>query len=457
MASCKPIMMKNNTSNYTCDGNGAQVEVEEFWRRKEKELAFLERYTGSVQGRTPSADFEAFRHSVRALRKRILLQQVEKTALLPETSPVGLKRFLSPGGPVMYGYQRYDLRRVDIDWLKELYFASKKERFADGLFLACGMSAITALFSIFVRRDWKKVQFSPVPYFESNLLAKRFFAHITFDQTDDQFSSDRDVLWLDTSSLSWPTFPERAGSIRLVVIDTTCVEPDSEHILRWLHESARLRCPLALVRSHMKLDSFGLELGRLGSAVVIAPDDNTNEIEELVKELLQARSGFGTGFNLVNLYPWLGNPEFASLSRSRTTAMRQVIQRLHSALLEARKPTDRFEMLPTTHGIFLVIQTHLGVRDNENRQDCGNPFQSFALSRRIAEICGKHGLPVIAAGSFGLDQITINDFVNLNDGQHQVRVSGADIPLNLIPSIAANIRHALVNLAGVGGGTPVNP
>ena len=323
------------------------MRLEEFWNHKNQELAFLEQFAGSAQDRIIVADFEAFVHSVNTLRKRILLCQVDRAAVLNETSPVGPGRFSSPSGPVTYNYQRYNLRRVDLQWLQELYFTDTEGRFSDGLLFACGMSAIAALYSVFSRRAWKQVQFSPIPYFESNLLAKRFFQNISFDQANGQFGSDRDVLWLDTSSLIWPEFPEQPGSIRLIVVDTTLAEPDSVHINRWIHESTRLKCPLVLVRSHMKLDSFGLEVGRLGSIVVIAPDNNSDETEELVKELLQARSGFGTGFNLINLYPWLGNQEFSDLTRLRTIAIRRVTQLLYSALIDIRRSGDRYEVLPS--------------------------------------------------------------------------------------------------------------
>ena len=422
------------------------MKLDEFWNHKNQELAFLERFAGSAQDRIMVADFEAFVHSVNTLRKRILLCQVERAAVLNETSPVGPGCFSSPSGPVTYDYQRYNLRRVDVQWLQELYFTDTEGRFSDGLLFACGMSAIAALYSVFSRRAWKQVQFSPIPYFESNLLAKRFFENITFDQANDQFTSDRDVLWLDTSSLIWPKFPEQAGSIRLIVVDTTLVEPDSVHTTQWIHESAHLKCPLVLVRSHMKLDSFGLEVGRLGSIVVIAPDNNSDETEELIKELLQARSGFGTGFNLINLYPWLGNQEFADLTRLRTIAIRRVTQLLYSALIDIRRSGDRYEVLPSkSHSIFLVIQTNIDVGSGGNRQDGLNPFQGFALSLSIAEYCSRTHLPMIAAGSLGLDRITVNDFVNFNNGLHEVRVAGADIPHYLIPAVAANIREAIVD------------
>ena len=433
-----------------------ETALEAFWSRKHEELAYLNKYAGPGPIGIPQRELAEFNRSVREIRKRILHGQVECTASLSETSPVGPERYLSPAGPVVYGYQRYDLRRVDVDWLREVYFAEREAQLANGLFFSCGMSAIAALFAIFARQKWQRVQFSPEPYFESFLLAKRFFERISFDQADSQFSPDRDVLFLDTSSLNWPKFPEHVGSTRLIVVDTSCVEPDSRHTNYWMDEAARLQLPMVLVRSHVKLDSFGLELGRLGSAIVISPDDQKSEGDALIQELLQARSGFGTGFSLIALYPWLGDLEFARLARLRTTAIREVTQRLRVALLEVREPGDRFEVLPTAHGIFLVIRTHLDIGGDGHPPRPGDAIKSFVLSRTIAKACADHCLPVIAAPSFGLDQITLNDFVNLHDGQHHLRVSGADIPHSLLFLVAVQIRRALVNFADAHGGSHTN-
>jgi hypothetical protein len=421
------------------------VSADEFWRRKVKELNFLESYTGSGYQHVPLSDLVSLRQQVSSLRKRLLIRQAEESAELSETSTVGPHRYLFFGKPVKYGYQRYDLERVEIDWEGELYYIHSVGRFTDGLLLSSGMSAVAALFSTFARRGWTRVQFSPVPYYESQLLATRFFKSIRCNHAlDGKFSADPDVLWLDTSSLIWPEFPKQIGSIRLLVVDTTCVEPDSSHIQRWINESERLNCPVILVRSHIKLDSFGMELGRLGSIVISASTDQSGDAVALMSELEQARSGFGLGFTLIGLYPWLGDPEFAQLTKQRTAAIRDVTNILGVALRNARKPSDQFEILPSiTHGLFLIIRTKLDVTSDEDAPREVNPFAGFILSRKIAESCKRSNLPVLAAASLGLDQLTINDFVNIANGQHEVRIASADIPHELLPVIAAHTRDAI--------------
>ena len=414
-----------------------------YWQRKAQELEYLERFAEPLTDPAPSEDLKALRGAARSLRERILLRQVKQTAKLPETSVGQFRRFELPNGPVAYAYQRYDLRRVDVQWLQEIYFANAEERFSDGLFYSCGMSGIASILAVITRRGWQRVQFSKEGYFESFVLARDFFQQIEVQQVDDVFSSEAEVLWLDTLSPQWPVFPEQRGRLGLIVVDTTCVEPDSERVEQWLTEAARLGCPLVMVRSHLKLDTFGFELGRLGSIVAVAPDDDPKPTEEFIAELILARRSFGAGFHLASLYPWLGDPKFARLARQRTEAIRTATQLLIEFLEAERRPGDRFEIHQREHDIFLVVITNLDAIANETCRENPDQFVHGIVATQIARKCAQDDLPAIAATSFGLDQIAMLDYVNMHDGQHHLRVSGADIPHSYLPKVATHIRQIL--------------
>ncbi len=195
------------------------------------------------------------------------------------------------------------------------------------------------------------------------------------------------------------------------------------------------------MRSHIKLDSFGLELGRLGSIVISFPENKSDEHNKLMTTLRQAIAGFGINFNLFSLYPWLGNSKFVKLTQQRTQAIRKVTKALYCALKDMHQENDLFEILPsTTHKIFLIIQTHIKHQDYPS-------FQNMVLSRLIAQSCYEQQLPVLAAGTLGLNQITVNDFINLTNQNHQVRIASADIPLSLVFDIATHIRQTILSFS----------
>jgi hypothetical protein len=83
---------------------------------------------------------------------------------------------------------------------------------------------------------------------------------------------DRLILWLDM-----PPFGRCAGALYsyaqaadLIVFDTTAFSAQSRRIPRFLSWARKARTPVILVRSHTKLDSLGIEYGRLGSAIFLA-------------------------------------------------------------------------------------------------------------------------------------------------------------------------------------------
>jgi hypothetical protein len=81
----------------------------------------------------------------------------------------------------------------------------------------------------------------------------------------------------------------------LVIFDSTCFSSGSSRIRRVLSWARRWQIPVVLVRSHTKLDSLGLEYGRLGSAVFVACEERVAAAKqaELAREMRNAVRLFG--------------------------------------------------------------------------------------------------------------------------------------------------------------------
>jgi hypothetical protein len=393
-----------------------------YWERKESELGFLRSFLGAARSAPPVSSLSEYYEAVRDLRLQMRAHQAAASADLFETSLRGWHTYERSFGEVSYSYQRYDLAVTGMDWLSSLYGERRETRPVGGLFFSSGMSAIGAALLVMSGAGCRRISIGPMAYFETHLLCRRFFPHLEIETNQSRLSSDAHVLWLDTSSTQDPELPASSRTARYLVVDTTCVEGDSPLVDGWLRESERLGCVLLLIRSHLKLDTFGLELGKLGSIVVVGPDHDDRDIEQLLLGLRRACSGFGLGFELPHLYPWLGTPEFFELSRLRTEGIRMTTEAVACEVDAARLAGDEFEVILPEHRLFFLIRTGIPFRDEEAAKQADLP-------RAIASRCARAGLPVFAGSSFGLDRLALLDFVNIHDGLHYLRVSGADVPL----------------------------
>jgi len=399
-------------------------------RRRDATSAFLGEFV-AVPESSPLAELSSLGHWTEQVRNQTYFSALTRVGSIAETSLSGQSHHKLGADSVQFSYQRHDLRLQQRNWLRFLYFTSSVETTADGLLFSCGMSALAAALAVIHKRGFHSMQFSSEPYFESWLLTQRFFPQITLEQTQAEFSNTSDVVVLDTASAVWPVFPKKRGALQLIVIDTSCVAPDSPLVERWICSARRLDVPLLLVRSHVKLDAFGIEPGRLGSVLVVAKSELATT--EYMAELRQARSGFGSTFSALSLYPWLGSPDFAELTNSRVTQIRRTTSALAHDLSTRIEARDSIGIRPTEHRIFLLVETGLlHETPAVGSQQGGSP----TLSESIATRAQNEGLLVCHAPSFGLDVVTVTDFVNIHDNRHYLRVSGADLPAWMVPTLA---------------------
>ena len=122
----------------------------------------------------------------------------------------------------------------------------------------------------------------------------------------------------DSGSPRYPG-PFDPTGLDLLVFDTTCLTASSGRIRAVLRTATRAGTAVALVRSHTKLDSLGIEYGRLGSVVLAAPAGAKPLAERLVPALRTAIRLTGAAAVPEHLPPFVGSKSWRTLTRARVS------------------------------------------------------------------------------------------------------------------------------------------
>ena len=239
------------------------------------------------------------------------------------------------------------------------------------------------------------------------------------------------ILWLDSSVRC--SFSSAIDAITpefdLVVFDTTCFWRGSRKINRAVRRAVRMGIPTVLVRSHAKLDTLGIEYGRLGSAVVMMPkagSARSSWTTSLVPKLRDAVRLFGAAPALANFPPFENSAEYRACSMARTASI------IRSSRGLARVLASRLPWVKVTtfqHGLYLLM----AIGSNPNMEEVRRTADEMA-----ADVAARE-LPVKHAGSFGFDFVGVEWYPDPIDRINSIRISGADLPLELSDEIGYRI------------------
>ena len=221
----------------------------------------------------------------------------------------------------------------------------------------------------------------------------------------------------------------RAGPFDLLAFDATCLSLGSGRVRRVLRWAERTEIPAVLLRSHAKLDSLGIEYGRLGSAVIVGPGCHDTPataswLGRLGDEMRAAVRLLGGAPVPAHLPPFLGSAGHRSLSATRMAAIMRNGRRMLRVWRAAGVPILAFQ-----HGLYAAV--------------C--PFEAWEIeaakdnARAMATELAGAGLPVRHAGSFGFDFVAVDGFPQPGGGRGLVRIAFADLPPPLADEIAERI------------------
>jgi hypothetical protein len=215
----------------------------------------------------------------------------------------------------------------------------------------------------------------------------------------------------------------------LVIFDTTCFSSGSGRIRRVLSWASRWEIPIVLVRSHTKLDSLGLEYGRLGSALFVACDKRAatakqERLEDLAGEMRNAVRLFGGAALPAHFPPYVGTKAYRALTDRRVAAILRNSART-ARYFSCALPGSSAE-LHFAHGLYVTLAPKRMLDEKQTKQ-------------MAADLCGdlrKAGLPLRHAGSFGFDFGAAEWSRDTTRNRYVVRIAVPDLPTPLWDQVA---------------------
>lgn len=347
----------------------------------------------------------------------------------------------------------YDYQRADLRVSGPSFYEHGRGCTSEAIYTASGMAAISALLLASARLVAKgDIVVLPGSYGETLELIERFVPHLRLvtlrlplADASARAGSPR-ILLLD-SCISAGTFEAAlrcdGEGLDLLIFDTTCFAGRSGRIRRVLRWARRYQIPVVMVRSHTKLDSLGVEYGRLGSAVFVAGGEGAEArgltAERLAAETRDAVRLLGGAALPAHFPPFVGSPAYWASTKRRVAAILR--NGRSAARLFARELESLSAELHFTHGLYVTL------RGKRAFDEAGARQVAEAMSRDLRG----EGYPIRHAGSFGFDFAATEWFHNATTDEYSVRVAVPDLPTELWNELAAAIaRWWVTHQVGLG-------
>ena len=336
----------------------------------------------------------------------------------------------------------YDYQRADLRVRGPSFYEHETGCTSETIYTASGMAAISALLLASARIiDKADILVLPGSYGETLELIERFVPHLRLVTSrlplDEAFApaTSAQILLLDSCASAGAfeaALRSNGSALDLLVFDTTCFAGRSGRIRRVLRWAARWKIPVVLVRSHNKLDSLGVEYGRLGSAVFVRWSGKDLGASRLMSECLAAEARnavrlLGGAALPAHFPPFVGTAAYWALTKKRVAAILR--NGRHTARYFASELAALSAELHFTHGLYVTLRGKHALDEATARQAAED------MSRDLS----RDGFPIRHAGSFGFDFAATEWFHDATTDQYSVRVAIPDLPTELWRDLTAAI------------------
>ncbi len=325
---------------------------------------------------------------------------------------------------------KYDYQRADLEVRGPGVYPAENLATADTVYTSSGMAAIAAvlLASRHLISEADILAF-PDSYGETQELIENHVRHLRLvpvtQLPGDKPPSSRSQILLFDSCMPAATFEavlrHQSPRLDLLVFDTTCFSANSGRIRRVLRWAKTWQIPAVLVRSHTKLDSLGVEYGRLGSIVFATSTDglpmaNEQILQKLATETRNAVRLIGGAANPAHFPPFVGTQSYRALTNQRIAAILRNGRRA-ARYFAAVLPEPAAE-LHFAHGLYVMLMPEKSLDERGARQ----------LATDLSADLGKAGMPVRHAGSFGFDFAAAEWCYHGPSKRYAVRIAVGDLP-----------------------------
>ena len=376
---------------------------------------------------------------------------------ITETARPEAQRWRSGAYRFSYEYQRADLH-VRGPAIYDVAGAADGIVRQETVYTGSGMSAISAIVTALIRLRGELDVIAPRGcYGETRELLESLGGKVEIVPSKRRNESVRRasrrtrVLLIDSCVADeFNDYRAAFEGIDVAVFDTTCFWQDSARIRIVIRRALRAGLPMALVRSHAKLDSLGIEYGRLGSVVLAwRPQDAAHA---WMKRLLRATEDsvrlYGVAAIPAHFPPFTGTAQYRACSRARTAAIIRNTRRMAREL--SSRMSGHCAIRTFQHGLYFALVPN----DDLPIDDIKGAAAALSAAR------GGQKLPLKHAGSFGFDFVAVEWFFDAVLRRNLLRVAGADLPASLIDRIVDAIdewwsarRMGTLSRRPVGGAT----
>lgn len=407
----------------------------DYFDRKHAELALIARSLEGIRCPRPRTIGEVIERKFRLgaeLRARHALQAWKNTQTNWDTGA----QFGS--GPFTFAY-RY--QRADLTVSGPFPYGCTEQyaglQFEGPVYTCSGMATISALLLAVASAGANTLVHLPGCYKETLEFAAYAGLQTVSLEPDDRSKwaqGDRIIPWLDVPPPAQFTrdLYSCAQAADLVVFDTTAFSAQSRRIPRFLGWARRAGTPVALVRSHTKLDSLGIEYGRLGSVMFLAFPEvplpklaRWRKIASRTRDLVRL---LGSAALPGHFCPFIGGPVYWRLSSRRSAAMLRIGLSLGRTLTHelGGAAVRRY-----AHGMFAALVP----------PSLWSETEAAGEAEQLAAALARYRLPVRHAGSFGFDFVAVEGLFDTGANQHLLRVAMADLP----SSMCARVTDAIAD------------